>query len=115
MVWASEEQAVRIANAVNQLGHIALGHSLDEARRSTGDAKLRASFHDAATIVLDLVTREEKSNPEVVPRSAEVKAALTQFLGLVQSIDWDDAESMARLKSHARQALEAFIRAELPG
>ncbi|HZH75632.1 MAG TPA: hypothetical protein VEY88_06335 [Archangium sp.] len=115
MVWATQEQAVRIANAVNELGHIALGHSLDDARRSTGDAALRESFHAAATLVLELVMREEKSNPEVVPRSGEVKAALSPFLALVQSIDWDDAEGLARLRTYARQALEAFIRAELPG
>jgi hypothetical protein len=33
---------------------------------------------------------------------------------MVQSIDFDDAGSMARLKAYARQALEAFIGEALP-
>ena len=54
------------------------------------------------------VAREEVSNPTVVPRSAEIKAALSRFRDLVRSIDWDDAECLSRLRTCARQAVESL-------
>ena len=85
-----------------------MGQSLEEVRRSKGDAKLREEFREDATLVWELVLYEERLESTVVRRPAECKAALTQFREVVQSIDFDDAASMASLKSHARQALEAF-------
>jgi hypothetical protein len=108
MPSSSEKELVRIGNALNDLGHLAAGHSLEEIRRSSGDAKLRETIQESATLLLDMVVREEKHNPRVVPRSVDAKTALAQVRDLVQSIDWDDAEGMQRLKACARQALEAL-------
>lgn len=104
----SEQDAARIAAALNGLGHIAMGQSLEAVRRSKGDARLREEFHEDATRVLDLVAHEERLKSTVIRRPAECKAALSQFQTLVQSIDFDDAASMASLKAYARQSLEAF-------
>jgi hypothetical protein len=103
-----EEEAVRIGSALNALGHLAAGHPLLEFRRSHGDARLREIIYESATILLDLVVREEKHNPEVVPRSVDAKAAFSQVRDLVQSIDWDDTEVLRTIKAHARQGLEAL-------
>ncbi|MBN1205293.1 MAG: hypothetical protein JXB05_10245 [Myxococcaceae bacterium] len=102
------EEVVRIGDALNDLGHLAAGHPLKEMRRSSGDVKLRELIQESATILLDMVVREEKHNPKVVPRSADARAALSQLRDLVRSIDWDDAEGMQGLKACARQALEAL-------
>jgi len=103
-----EKEALRIGNALNSLGHLAVGHPLEEFRRTNGTARLREVALESAAILMELVVREEQYNPEVVPRSADAKAALSQLIALAQSIDWNDAESMGRLKACARQALEAF-------
>ncbi|HYO59124.1 hypothetical protein [Archangium sp.] len=108
------EKAARIASALNGLGHIAFGHPLEWARSSKGDANLRERFHEDATIVLDLVESEAGRKSPATRRPAECKAALSQFRDMVQSIDFDDAASMATLKAYARQALEAFIGETLP-
>jgi hypothetical protein len=108
MFSSGEQEAIRIGNALNNLGHLAAGHPLEELRRSKGDAQLRKIALESATLLLELVIHEEKRNPEVVPRSAEVKAALSQVRDLVQSVAWDDAESMEKLRASARQALESF-------
>jgi hypothetical protein len=108
------EKAARIASALNGLGHIAFGHPLEWARSSKGDAKLREQFHDHATIVLDLVESDAVGESPATRRPAECKAALSQFRAMVQSVDFDDAESMATLKAYARQALEAFLGETLP-
>ena len=105
---AQMNETERIARALNDLGHVALGHSSEEARRALGDEKLREQFQESAALLLDMVAREQRVNPTVVPRSTEVKAALTQFRDLVQDIDWDDVENMARLKTYAQKALEAL-------
>jgi hypothetical protein len=102
------DEVVRIGNALNDLGHLAAGHTLEEIRRSSGDVKLRELLQESATILLDMVVREEKHNPTVVPRSADAKAALSQVRDLVHFIDWDDEGGMRRLKACARQALEAL-------
>jgi hypothetical protein len=109
-----EEKAARIAGALNGLGHIAMGQSLEWARNSSGDAKLREKLHEDATIVLDLVEKDANSKSPATRRPAECKAALSRYLGMVQSVDFDDAASMATLKDYARQALEAFIGETLP-
>lgn len=109
-----EERAARIAEALNGLGHIAFGHPLEWARSSKGDAKLRDQFHEDATIVLELVEHDAKHQSPATRRPAECKAALSRFRDLVQSVDFDDAASMASLKAHARQALEAFMGETLP-
>ena len=96
------------------MGHIALGHPLEWVRGSRGDAKLREELHEAATIVFDMVDREERVKSTVVSKPAECKAALSRFRDVVQFIDFDDAASMASLKAYARQALEAFIGEPLP-
>jgi superfamily I DNA/RNA helicase len=46
-------------------------------------------------------------------KAARIANALNG-LGHIKTIDFDDAASMARLKEHARQALEAFIGETLP-
>jgi hypothetical protein len=104
----SGQDAARIAAALNGLGHIAMGHSLEEVRRSKGDARLRDEFHEDATCVLALVAQEERLQSTVLRRPAECRAALSQFRDLVQSIDFDDAARMASLEAYARQALDAF-------
>jgi hypothetical protein len=103
-----QERAARIAGALNGLGHIAMGHPLEWARSSKGDAKLREQLHEDAIIVLDLVEHEAKRQSPAIRRPAECEAALSHFRDMVQSIDFDDAASMASLKAYARQALEAF-------
>ena len=110
----TSEKAARIAKALNGLGHIAMGQPLEEARRSVGDTKLREGFHEDATIVFDMVEREERIKSTVVSNPAECMAALSQFRDLVQSIDFDDVASMGILKVHARKALEAFLGQTLP-
>jgi hypothetical protein len=82
--------------------------SLEEVRRSKGDTKLRDEFLEDATLVFELVAYEERLKSTAVRHPVECKAALSEFREMVQSIDFDDAASMARLKIHARQALEAF-------
>jgi hypothetical protein len=109
-----EKKAARIAGALNGLGHVAMGHSLEPARSSNGDAKLREQLHEDATIVLELVEHEVTRQSPATRRPAECKAALSHYRDMVQSIDFDDAASMARLKAYARQALEAFIGEALP-
>jgi hypothetical protein len=109
-----EEKAARIAGALNNLGHIAMGQSLEWARSSNGDAKLREQLHEDATIVLDLVESEANRKSPATRRPAECKAALSHYRDMVQSIDFDDAASMTSLKEYARQALEAFIGEALP-
>jgi hypothetical protein len=101
-------EAIRISSALNDLGHIATGQALEEVRRSSGDAKLRETLQESATLLFDMVVREERNNPQVVPRSAEARTALSQVRDLANSVDWDDPESMRRLKAYARQALEAL-------
>jgi hypothetical protein len=108
------EKAARIATALNGLGHIAMGQPLEETRRSVGDAKLREGFHEDATLVFDMVEREERVKSMVIPNPAECMAALSRFREMVQSIDFDDAASMSVLKTYARKALEAFFGATLP-
>jgi isopentenyl diphosphate isomerase/L-lactate dehydrogenase-like FMN-dependent dehydrogenase len=108
-----EEKAARIATALNGLGHIAMGHSLDEVRRSRGDAQLREGFHEDAVIILEMVEHEERVGSTVMARPADCKAALVRFRDMVRTIDFDDAANMARLEEHARQALEAFLGAPL--
>ena len=108
------EKAARIAGALNGLGHIAFGHPLEGARSSKGDAKLREEFHEDATLVLELVESEAGHKSPATRRPAECKAALSHFRDMVQSIDFDDAASVATLKAYARQALEAFIGETLP-
>jgi hypothetical protein len=102
------EDVVRIGNALNDLGHLAAGHPLEEIRRSNGDVKLRGMIRESATTLLDMVVREEKHNPKVVPNAADAKAALARIRDAVPSIDWDDVEGMRSLKACARQALEAL-------
>jgi hypothetical protein len=97
-----------MGKALNDLGHLAAGHPLEEIRRASGDVRLRELMEESATILLDMVVREEKHNPRVVPRSADAKAALSQVRDLVLSIDWDDVEGMRRLRGCARQALESL-------
>jgi hypothetical protein len=109
-----EQKAARLATALNSLGHIAMGHSLEEARRSKGDAKLREEFHEDANLVFEMVVYEERVNSTVIPYPAACKAALSRFRDLVQSVDFDDAASVASLKACARQALEAFLGEPLP-
>ena len=108
------EKAARLASALNGLGHIAFGHSLEWVRSSKGDAKQREQFHEDATIVLDLIESDADSDSPATRRPADCKAALSRFRDTVQSIDFDDAASMATLKAYARQALEAFIGEMLP-
>ncbi|MDY7231120.1 hypothetical protein [Hyalangium rubrum] len=108
MSSSSENEAVRIGNALNGLGHLATGQSLEEIRRSSGDARLRALVHESATLLFEMVGREERTNPKVVPRSQEAMTALSHVRDLVRSVDWDDAESTSRLRQYARQALEAL-------
>jgi hypothetical protein len=108
------EKAARIANALNGLGHIAFGHPLEWARSTKGDAKVREEFHEDATVVLELVEYDSTRGSPATPRPAECKAALSRFRDMIQTIDFDDAESMAHLKEYARQALEAFIGETLP-
>ncbi|MFL5354999.1 hypothetical protein [Archangium sp.] len=91
-----------------------MGQSLEWARSTKGDAKLREEFHEDATIVFDLVDREERVKSTVIPHPAECMAALSRFRDMVRSIDFDDAASMASLKAYARQALEAFMGQTLP-
>ena len=110
----TSEKAARIAKALNGLGHIALGQPLEEARRSEGDAKPREGFHEDATVVFDMVDREERIKSAVIPNPAECKAALSRFRDLVRSIDFDDVTSMRTLKAHALKALEAFFGEPLP-
>lgn len=109
-----EEKAARIAGALNGLGHIAMGQPLEWARGSEGDAKLRKELHEDASIVLDLVEQDASRHSPATRRPAECKAALLRYRDMVQAIDFDDAASMARLKEHARQALEAFMGETLP-
>lgn len=109
-----EEKAARIAGAINGLGHIAMGQSLEWARGSSGDAKLREQLHEDATIVLDLVESEARRKAPAVRRPEECKAALSAYREMVRSVDFDDAASMAILKAHARKALEAFLGETLP-
>jgi hypothetical protein len=111
---STSEKAARIAEALNGLGHIAFGHPLDWARSTKGDVKVREEFHEGAILVLDLVEREAGRKSPAIRRHAECKAALSQFRDMIQTIDFDDAASMARLKEYARQALEAFIGETLP-
>ncbi|MFY0567344.1 hypothetical protein ACN28E_26440 [Archangium lansingense] len=108
MPSSSEEKAARTAAALNGLGHIAMGYSLEEVRRAKGDEKLRKEFHEDATIILDLVAHEAKRKSPAIRHPAECEAALSQFRDLVQSIDFDDVASMTDLKTYARHALEAF-------
>ena len=110
----TSEKAARVATALNGLGHIAMGQPLEEARRSVGDAKLREGFHEDATIVFDMVEREERIKSTVIPHPAECRAALSRFRDMVRSIDFDDVASMSILKAHARKALEAFFGQALP-
>ncbi|OJH40965.1 hypothetical protein [Cystobacter ferrugineus] len=110
----ASEKAARIANALNGLGHIAFEHPLEWARSTKGDAKVREEFHEDATLVLELVESDAGRKSPATRRPAECKAALSRFRDLVQTIDFDDAASMARLKEHARQALEAFMGETLP-
>jgi len=86
-----------------------MGHPLESVRSSNGDAKLREQLHEDAAIVLELVEHETTRKSPATRRPAECKAALSQYRDMVKSIDFDDAASMASLKAHARQALEAFI------
>jgi hypothetical protein len=104
----SEQDAVRIATAINGLGHIAMAQSLEEIRRSKGDAKLREELQKDAALVLDVVAHEDGLKATVIRRPAECMAALSRFRDLVESIDFDDAASMANLKAYARQALDSF-------
>ncbi|MCY1078418.1 hypothetical protein [Archangium lansingense] len=97
-----------MAAALNGLGHIAMGHSLEEVRRAKGDEKLRKELHEDATIILDLVAHEAKRKLPAIRHPVECEAALSQFRDLVQSIDFDDVASMTDLKTCARHALEAF-------
>ncbi len=109
-----EEKAAHIAGALNGLGHIAMGQSLEWARSSNGDAKLRGQLHEEASIILELVENDAGRNSPATRRPAECKVALSRYREMVQSIDFDDAASMAGLKACARQALEAFIGEALP-
>ncbi|HEX8433475.1 hypothetical protein [Archangium sp.] len=104
----SEQDAARIAAALNGLGHIAMGHSLEEIRRSKGDTKLREDFHEDATVVLELVAHESKRKSPAIRCPEECEAALSRFRDMVRAIDFDDAVSMASLKTYARQVLAAF-------
>jgi hypothetical protein len=108
MTSLHEMDAAQIGNALNDLGHVATGQSLDEVRRSRGDAGLRETLRESATLLLGMVAREERNNPRVVPRSTDAKAALVQVRDLAQSVDWDDAQSVLRLAKYARQSLEAL-------
>lgn len=110
----TSEKAARIAKALNGLGHIAMGQSLEEVRRSAGDAKLREGFHEDATIVFDMVEREDRVKSTVISNPAECMAALSRFRDLVKSVDFDDVASMSNLKAYARKALEAFFGEALP-
>ncbi|ATB41638.1 hypothetical protein CYFUS_007106 [Cystobacter fuscus] len=110
----ASEKAARIANALNGLGHIALGHPLEWARGTQGDAKAREAFHEDATLVLELVESDAGRKSPATRRPAECKAALSRFRDMVETIDFDDAPSMAHLKEYARQALEAFMGETLP-
>jgi hypothetical protein len=107
-------KAARIFTAINRLGHIAMGQPLEEARRAMGDAKLRDTFHEDATIVFDTVEREERIKSEVFSNRVECMAALSQFKDVVQFIDFDDAASVAILKEHAQRALEGILGQPLP-
>lgn len=111
---APEEKAARLAAALNGLGHIAMGHPMDEARRSVGDAKLKEGLLEDATLVFDMVAREEKVGSAVIHQPAECKAALERFQELLRTLDFDDAMAMNQLKVHARQALEAFLGESMP-
>jgi len=91
-----------------------MGHPLDPARSSKGDAKLREQLHEDATMVLDLIEDEATHKSPAIRRPAECKVALSRYRDLVKSIDFDDAASMTSLKAYARQALEAFIGETLP-
>lgn len=108
MSSSSERDPVRIGNALNDLGLIATGKALQEMRGFNGDTRLREILEESATLLFDMVAREERANPTVVPRSAEIKAALSQFRDLVRSIDWEDEGSLSRLKTCARQAIESL-------
>lgn len=109
MARSAEDEAKQVATALNELGHLAVGDSLEEARRSLGDAKLEDMLQESVTVCLELVLRTEKGpNPEAFPRSADAKAALSQLRDMLPALDWNDPASVAKLKVCARQALEAL-------
>ncbi len=106
---SAKEEALQVANALNELGHIGCGQPLDEARQTLGDTKLKDMLHEAATICLELIQRTEQgSNPEAFPRSSEARTALLHMRDMLPSLDWDDAASLAMLRADARRALEAL-------
>jgi hypothetical protein len=109
MPLSAEEEARQVANALNALGHLAQGHPLEETRRSLGDAKMREQLQEAATLCFQLVQHTGSgTQPEVFPSPDTAQAALSHLRNMLPSLDFDDARSMAQLRAHARQALEAL-------
>lgn len=109
MHLSAEEEARMIASALNEIGHLASGYPLAEALHSLGEAKLREVLLESVTLCFELVLRTERGpNPEVFPRSAEAKAALSLMRDMLPALDLNDARSMASLRKHAREALNAL-------
>jgi hypothetical protein len=109
MPSSTPELAARLLNAINDLGHLALNHPMDHARRSKGDSTLRAEYLATVDTCLGMLAMVENGpNPDVFPNLAGAKEALTQLRALLPSLDWDDATSMAAIRGYARQFAEAL-------
>ncbi|QRN99416.1 hypothetical protein JRI60_10520 [Archangium violaceum] len=109
MTPSAAEQAARLANALNDLGHLALDHPMEDSRRSKGDAKLRDEYLESVTECMEMVNRTLRGpQPGAFPNPARALDALTRMKNVLPSVDWDDAVSLGRLREDARQALEAL-------
>ncbi|WP_257448790.1 hypothetical protein [Archangium lipolyticum] len=109
MTPSAAEQAARLANALNDLGHLALGHPMEESRRSKGDAPLRDGYLESVIDCMEMVERTLKGpQPGAFPNPTRALEALTRMRDVLPSLDWDDAAGVDRLREDARQALEAL-------
>jgi hypothetical protein len=109
MTPSAAEQAARLANALNDLGHLALDHPMEEPRRSKGDAKLRDEYLESVLACMEMVERARSGlQPGAFPNPTGALEALTRMKNVLPSLDWDDAVGLGRLREDARRALEAL-------
>ena len=109
MSKSAAEIASEVARAFNELGHIACGHPLDEARHDQGDARLKETLGESARLCLDFIQSvEQGSNPATFPRPVEARAALSRFQDLLSTLELDDTQALGELRACAHQVFDSL-------
>jgi hypothetical protein len=107
MSKSAAEIASEVARAFNELGHIARGHSLDEARSNQGDDRLKEMLDESARLCLDFIQSVEQGSTTFA-RPAEAKAALSRFQSLLSNLELDDKQALGELRACAHQVFECL-------